>query len=481
MPDPAQDGVHAIGPDGKHYLFPAGTSPDAVRAHFKPASSATPAAPAALPPPPGFTSRFAEGMGIPTSTEQLKSSLPDPQDLGNPGLLAGKTATKAALGYGKQVYKGAKEGLQEGVDAAKNIAAGQPIAPNLGKAAYGAAHAAMQAVPGLGTATETAGEDIHNKNYSGAAGGVLAATIQALMLKGSKPSVKSQINKLTFAGGESGAFPKALREVLSDIKEHIESAGGGTPKTIGEFQQAVKGTSAGLQKEFEGALYRSAHRRVLPDSIADALEAKAKDMPPSAEGKQMAQQLMNASTEYRRPWTLRELDAERRMRSGMVNGYYNKAGSGQAAAMRSGIDTIIDKTIYDGTRDVLYDELDKANPGKDFQKLKLKQSHMKNLQDELDSHIDKLDYQQSAGAGKSFIDKASTSVSASPHGILTRAHNLVPKRGPMSSANAATRGAFSTGTSVPVRAGILALPVSALGRDQKKLDPPPTQGDGEQQ
>jgi hypothetical protein len=56
MADEAQDdGVHAVGPDGKHYLFPKGTTPDAVIAHFRTASpqssSRSPIAPPALRPP----------------------------------------------------------------------------------------------------------------------------------------------------------------------------------------------------------------------------------------------------------------------------------------------------------------------------------------------------------------------------------------------------------------------------------------------
>src|ERR1700721_463209 len=106
-------------------------------------------------------------------------------------------------------------------------------------------------------------------------------------------------------------------------------------------------------------------------------------MPPSPEGKQMAQQLNDAAAEYRRPWTLRELNSERMMRNGFLKGFYNKAGSGQMAAMRSSADTIIDQTVAEGARDALYNELDKHTPGADFQKLKLKQSHMIELRDHL--------------------------------------------------------------------------------------------------
>ena len=463
-----------------HYNVSSGMQ-DQLLQHLAGPSSATPATPPpAIAEPPGFLSRMATGLGLPTSIDEAKQS---GQDLLESAVGPAGIAGKAIYGYGKQVYKGAKEGMQEVTDAAKNIRAGQPIGPNEGKAAYGITHAAMQAIPGIGPATETAGEDITSRNYFGAAGGIVAATLQAMMMRGGKgKSPESRINKLTYATGETGSTAESLKHVLPEIDETV--AKNGRPKTIGEFQKAVKDTSARLEQRFNSGLFRNAHRQVVPSDIADALESKANEMPPSAEGQAMAAQLKNAATEYRRPWTLRQLNAERMMRNGFTKGFYGKEGSAQMGAMRSSVDTIIDKTVADGTRDVLYDELHKANPRENFRALKQKQSHMIELQDQLDNHVGKLTDAQAARKGQPLLDKATVTASGSSYGVTPRVHGLakmIPGRGPMSSANTAVEGAFPrTGVS-PARAAVLALPVTALTRRGQTIQPPPQPESNEQQ
>jgi hypothetical protein len=61
--DDTQGGVYAIGPDGKHYVFPKGTSPEQVNAHFhpQPTIGAAPALPIPKPLQPGFSANAAAG------------------------------------------------------------------------------------------------------------------------------------------------------------------------------------------------------------------------------------------------------------------------------------------------------------------------------------------------------------------------------------------------------------------------------------
>jgi hypothetical protein len=358
------------------------------------------------------------------------------------------------------------------------------VLANLGKAGYGIAHAALQAIPGAGPATETAGQDVAAGNYTGAAGGMLAATLQAMMLRGGKgASSESRINKLTYASGESGGTASALRHVLPDIDETV--AKNGRPKTVGEFQKAVRDTSSRLDQQFNSALFRNAHKTLVPDEIANALEAKAGEMPPSADGQAMAAKLKDAATEYRKPWTLRQLNQERILRNGYTRGFYGKEGSAQMAAMRSSADTIIDKTVADGTRDVLYQELQRANPKADFRALKMKQSHMIELQDQLDKHLGKLEDAQAAQKGQPLTEKATMTASAHAGGVTPRMHGLmklIPGRGPLSSADSTVTKAFPRSKVIsPTRAAILALPVTALTRTGQGMPQPPSETSDQQQ
>src|SRR5713101_147086 len=93
---------------------------------------------------------FAAGLGLPTSAQEVQElqrqqEANRPKTLGQFGKQLGKAALKGALGPGGQIIQGAYQGLKETVpegareihDAAKNIAAGGPIFPNLLKANLG--------------------------------------------------------------------------------------------------------------------------------------------------------------------------------------------------------------------------------------------------------------------------------------------------------------------------------------------------------
>src|ERR1700690_238646 len=142
------------------------------------AKTPAPAAPVAEERP-GYVKRLAQSVGAPTTAQE--AGLGDEALEAHQATPAWKTAVEAQpeyqagrmiYGAGKQAVKGIKEGAHEVTEAEENIAAGQPILRNVGKGAYGIMHGLLQSVPFIGAPTETAGEDIQNKNYAGAAGGL---------------------------------------------------------------------------------------------------------------------------------------------------------------------------------------------------------------------------------------------------------------------------------------------------------------------
>lgn len=132
--------------------------------------------------PPGLIQRYAESFGIPTSVEGLIESTKE-------GLTSaafpGYGIATSSLDYLKRAGQGVKETIKEGKEAGENIGRGQPVLPNVGKAAYAGLQGGLKAIPIVGQTIQTAGEDFAAKNYRGAAGGILGLTTQAALA--SKP------------------------------------------------------------------------------------------------------------------------------------------------------------------------------------------------------------------------------------------------------------------------------------------------------
>jgi hypothetical protein len=197
-----------------------------------------------VPPPvkphqPGYLERLGQSVGVPTSIGELGKALtPESVKL----LQTPKNAEEAkdymrsaasvatggaypllegAYNWGKKAIGKIGEGMGEEYQAAKNIGAGQPVLPNIGKAAYGVVHGGVGSIPFIGDPIETAGEDVLNKNYAGAAGGLTGVIGQVaapeLLEKVGAPALKKfntartglaekMVGPLTYEGvGEAGA------------------------------------------------------------------------------------------------------------------------------------------------------------------------------------------------------------------------------------------------------------------------------------
>ncbi len=128
---------------------------------------------------PGFFKRLAQSVGLPSSVAEADATVPHSVGEAVSGALAKSTGLlQPIVNYAQNAGKGIAEGAQDVVDAGRNIVAGQPILPNIGKAASGGAHAILQATPVVGPSIDTAGQDIAQGNYAGAAGGLTGAIAQ---------------------------------------------------------------------------------------------------------------------------------------------------------------------------------------------------------------------------------------------------------------------------------------------------------------
>ena len=177
------------------------------------------------PPKPGFLARVSQGipkswheaaatMGVPTSWQEFGQ-------MAQEGQIPGDPASAMLHGYAKTAYRGLKEAGQEAMEAGANVAEGGPLGANLGKAAYGGLHGALQVIPGMGPVVETAGQDVQDKNYAGAAGGVVNALAQYGLMRAAPEDVST-----TKATAPVRATVKALNKALQKAPGTLGTAGG---------------------------------------------------------------------------------------------------------------------------------------------------------------------------------------------------------------------------------------------------------------
>lgn len=460
----------------KEVAAPASAKPPAGYSEVPPPPPGMQAA-APAPAAPGIGTRFLQGVGLPSSWDELSQQWHDFADA--PDKDVGDAAGRMVKGYATNLASQAKKSYGEVVDAGHNIQDHTgTLLGNWGKAGAAGSDLLLRGVlaPIGGETVANIAEDTSEGNYKGATGGGLALLAQALLMRGKgSPKPADAVNKLGYAAG--GEVP-ALRATLPEIQQTVGAKG---VKTIGDLADAVQQTSTRLDQKFNAGLARM-KGQFMPTEIADALESRAQIQPPSADGQAIATELRSMANDYRKPWTDAQLNQERMLRNGMAKGFYNKAGSGQMAAMRSSAQTIADQTIADAAKDVLYGRMERAMPGSGYQALKLQQGHLIDIMDQLDGQVSRLETQQAKFKGAPMLEKPGLTVSGSPHGITPRVHlgsyieSLLGK-GPMDKANAAVAKALpdTAAATKARRAAVLALPLSQLAAPA--IPPPPSAAD----
>jgi hypothetical protein len=431
--------------------------------------------------PPGVLTRTAQAVGLPSSKAELDAMRETPTIMET---LAGPVGT--GINIAKGTADRAMSGEPEFQEAVQNIKEGGPVGANLGKAALAVGRGALSAIPG-GEGVLNMGEDKFTGNKRGMIGDALGTVINALLLRGKgTPSESARVKKLGFATGSSSGTVSALEHVLPEIDETVKR-GGIAPKdmTVGQFADAVQGSLTRLDQRFNTALQPIAAQQVAAHPIANALLAKAAELPPTAIAEKAA--LADAATQYQRPWTIRDLNAERMYRGSRNEAFYKKAEPGQMHAMRSDADTMIDKIVEEKSKEMVYSAMDRAYPGQDFTALKRRQSSLIDLKKQLTKHVEDLKDAEAMKQGQpAFVDPG-LSASVYSGGVTPRVHmgsmiGRVLGRGPMEAADIATRSAYSDPSAVnaAARMAVLARPLLSIAPPDRRtklkgIPPPPGQ------
>lgn len=157
------------------------------------------------PQPPGYFKRLGQSLGVPTSMQEAQASKPSfLEALGGPAVQAGETAWN----YAKNTARGFGDAFREAKEGGENIAAGQPVMQNLiGKGFYPGVRAGINAIPFLGPAINTAGEDVTAGNYSGAAGG-LTGVIGQVALPTMLEKGSAAVNRIRAPLGDTVTQPR---------------------------------------------------------------------------------------------------------------------------------------------------------------------------------------------------------------------------------------------------------------------------------
>jgi hypothetical protein len=168
-----------------------------------------------------------------------------------------------------------------------------------------------------------------------------------------------------------------------------------------------------------------------------------------------------------------------------------KTELGRAAA-KANAETAITDVVRGSARDVTLDYLESKYPGQNFRDLKMRQSGLLTLKDQLDRQVPKLRSLQAGEQGKPMRSKESVSASISEHGVIPRAHGLqrlLPGMGPEKAANLAATKAFKKpGPGRALKPLVQARPKAAAaaasasggsggpGGSGPQVIPPPTRG-----
>lgn len=434
---------------------------------------------------PGFYKRLMQGTSLPSNVEELKAMQPTTAEklIGPPAI-----AARAAYNYVSNLGAEGKKAYEDAGVAFDAYKSGR--VPFSTAAMAGAAADTEFLLRGvlspLGTAPVYAfGEDISQKNYSGAAGDALAVLINALLLKGSlKPKAEVRANKIAYAADvpESMNAAKDVKAVLPDLDRAAGKSG--APNTVGELLTTVKeaknqmNTESGLAMQTKIGGKTLADTPASPDRLVRSLRDKAKtysDKTPL--GKAMRQRLDNAATSFEKDWTFGELDQERMNAQQRLNSYYDKSSTKQYAASKTDAQVIIDKAVVDWVQEFVYPQMDVAagKPNGYFANLKQRQSILIRLEQAADENAKALATRTAKVKGSPRFSTENVSAyghpASTPGVSIHKLQNIVSRPNLEARANRAVSRAFRGRPTS--QAAIWSLPVrQLLLLPQQEPEPP---------
>ncbi len=439
--------------------LPPGMKPismdDSLPAGMVPVSSTVPPNPSA--PRPGFFSRTAEALGIPTSMDDLKGmGQATATGIVYPPLLAGQAL--------KGIWDKTTQPMtpQEQTDFAKHPV-GQVINQGMKRLLEGPLS------PVGGQAVSNIANDVGN--VPAQAGDVVGTIGNLLMFKGAQePKTAARIAYAT--GGKA-------KDVIAAENDLRQTLAANPPKNVQDLKTGIDQAKSNLNQEYGNAIGPHANISIMPDAIVRRLmDLITPNLDMTAPGKAIKKQIKSAATEFQKPWTLAQLDQERMDANGRLHAFENKDPVAQYAATRGGNrSSAIDSAIAGGVRDTVYPMMDQlaGKPAGYFANLKNRVAALMNLSSDATKHIDNLETKSLQMQGMSPLERmrmrGMVGESGKPRLYMT---DVLGKSDPLDMANSRAAGAFPGKLTSAARAAALvgalrrAAPNHPLVQEQEK-------------
>jgi hypothetical protein len=249
-----------------------------------------------------------------------------------PGLDAISGTVNSTLEHGKAAYQAARTG-------------------DTGKAVEEAATAVPVVGPAVAQVAKPLGEDIGNRNWSGAAGDVVSGGIQAgLALVGSGKSAASGEARSAMSAEETAAKGLPLKEAGQQVQSEARAVRSAKGAELGGAKEALKKTLPEGQMPYpENGQAATVGKKVLDEIGTSKLGLKDPDM---AEVESLAKQFTDGKTADGEPlsYNMEEAEAEKRALNAKIDSLQTKVLQGANGSALRHL-----KNLRAGFTDDLYD------------------------------------------------------------------------------------------------------------------------------
>jgi hypothetical protein len=302
-------------------------------------------------------------------------------------------------------------------------------------------HGVAAVLPGIGPwaaqVAETEGKQLGSGDYAGAAGtlagnALLYAAPKAIgKLRSLSPEAK--VNKLAFASGPDTA--DLAKRTLPNVERAVAKTG--ARSSVEDYLTNINTAKNDLNSEYANALGPNAHAQIMPAAISQRILAlETPNMAKTAAGRAQAAIIRRAASEFQKPWTLGELDAERMEANSRLGPYEKQGIADQYSTLKKSRNVAIDKAIADGVRETVYPQMDRlaGKPVGYFASLKQQIGDLLQLQSKVDRQVSALRDKTARIKGAPAFSKAAAAEGAGSaavgykHGIVrTLARAVIPE------------------------------------------------------